>query len=107
MRRFWGIAMRSIEGFGTKNGGVLYWAKMANSEYFSIIRNALTLTLPIVIAGAAAVFVNNFPVKSYQDMMAGFFGEGWRSFGGYIWNWTLAVLSFVTVFTIGRTTGRA
>ncbi|MDR1581260.1 MAG: PTS transporter subunit EIIC [Synergistaceae bacterium] len=92
--------MRRVGQFGKKKG-VLYWAKMANSEYLSIIRNALTLTLPIVIAGAAAVFVNNFPVKPYQDMMLGFFGEGWRSFGGYIWNGTLAVLSFATVFTIG------
>ena len=92
--------MQPVGWFGTKKGGVLYWAKMANSEYLSIIRNALTLTLPIVIAGAAAVFVNNFPVKPYQDMMAGIFGEGWRSFGGYIWNGTLAVLSFVMVFTI-------
>jgi lactose/cellobiose-specific phosphotransferase system IIC component len=66
-----------------------------------MIRNALTLTLPIVIAGAAAVFINNFPVKPYQDMMLAMFGEGWRSFGGYIWSGTLAVLSFVMVFTIG------
>ena len=93
--------MQPAGQFGTKHSRVLYWAKMANSEYLSMIRNALTLTLPIVIAGAAAVFINNFPVKPYQDMMLAMFGEGWRSFGGYIWSGTLAVLSFVMVFTIG------
>ncbi|MDR1898764.1 MAG: PTS transporter subunit EIIC [Treponema sp.] len=79
----------------------MFWVKVANSEYLSIVRNALTLTLPVVIAGAAAVLINNFPVPAYQDLMRSVFGEGWRSFGGYIWNGTLAVLSPVMVFTIG------
>jgi lactose/cellobiose-specific phosphotransferase system IIC component len=57
--------------------------------------------LPIVIAGAAAVLINNFPVKPYQDMMLDVFGERWRSFGGYAWGGTLAILSFVVVFTVG------
>jgi cellobiose-specific phosphotransferase system IIC component len=80
---------------------LLFWVKTANSEYLSIVRNALTLTLPVVIAGAAAVLVNNFPVPAYQHLMVSVFGEGWRSFGGRIWNGTLAILSPVMVFTIG------
>jgi lactose/cellobiose-specific phosphotransferase system IIC component len=80
---------------------LLFWVRIANSEYLSIVRNALTLTLPIIIAGAAAVFVNNFPVPFYQNLMTGIFGEGWRNFGGHLWNGTLAILSPVMVFTIG------
>lgn len=67
----------------------------------TIVRNALTLMLPVVIAGALGVLINNFPIASYQTFMAGIFGPNWRLFGGYIWNGTLTVLSPVMVFTIG------
>jgi cellobiose-specific phosphotransferase system IIC component len=80
---------------------ILFWIRIANSEKLSIIRNALALSLPIVMAGAAVVLINNFPVPVYQQFMMRIFGEGWRSFGGYIWNGTLAILSLVMTFSIG------
>jgi cellobiose-specific phosphotransferase system IIC component len=58
--------------------------------------------MPIIIAGAAGVLLNNFPIKIYQNFMTEFFGENWRSFGGYVWNGTLAVLSMAIVFTLGH-----
>ncbi|GHV85499.1 hypothetical protein AGMMS50230_11070 [Spirochaetia bacterium] len=86
---------------GRKKRSILFWVKLSNIETLSIIRNALTLTLPLVIAGAAAVLINNFPIPVYQRFMGLLFGEGWRSFGAYIWNGTLAILSPVIVFSIG------
>ncbi|MDR2143813.1 MAG: PTS transporter subunit EIIC, partial [Treponema sp.] len=86
---------------GKRKQVLLFWIKIANSEILSIIRNSLTLTLPVVIAGAAAVLINNFPIKVYQDLMEGLFGPLWRGFGGYIWNGTLAILSPVMTFSIG------
>ncbi|MDR3332240.1 MAG: EAL domain-containing protein [Synergistaceae bacterium] len=80
---------------------VVFWSGIANLEYLGIIRNALTLTLPVVIAGAMGVLINNFPVAIYQTFMQDVFGDGWRSFGSYVWDGTLAVLSPVMVFTIG------
>ncbi|MDR2258902.1 MAG: PTS transporter subunit EIIC [Treponema sp.] len=80
---------------------LFFWIKIANSENLSIIRNALTLALPVVIAGAAAVLINNFPVTVYQNCMESLFGPGWRGFGGYVWNGTLAILSPVMTFSIG------
>ena len=85
----------------TKKNLILFWIRVANSERLVIIRNALTLTLPVILAGAAAVLINNFPVPAYQRLMEGIFGGGWRSFGGYIWNGTLAILSPVMCFSIG------
>ncbi|MDR1863769.1 MAG: PTS transporter subunit EIIC [Treponema sp.] len=82
------------------NNFVLFWLKIANSETLSIIRNAFTLSMPVVIAGAGAVLINNFPIPAYQSLMERIFGPLWRGFGGYIWNGTLAVLSLVLVFTI-------
>jgi lactose/cellobiose-specific phosphotransferase system IIC component len=86
---------------GKRKQILFFWIKLANSEKLSIIRNALTLTLPVVIAGAAAVLINNFPIKFYQDFMESLFGPLWRGFGGYIWNGTLAILSPVMTFSIG------
>ena len=83
---------------------LLFWIKIANEEKLSIIRNALTLSLPVVMAGAAAVLINNFPIPAYQNLMLKIFGEGWRYFGAYIWNGTLAILSPVTAFSIGYVT---
>ena len=84
-----------------KRSLILFWIKISNSENLSIIRNSLTLTLPVVLAGAAAVLINNFPIPIYQQFMLNSFGEGWRSFGGFIWNGTLAVLSPIMTFSIG------
>jgi lactose/cellobiose-specific phosphotransferase system IIC component len=86
---------------GRHKQALLFWIKIANSEKLSIVRNAFTLTLPVVITGAAAVLINNFPIRAYQDFMGGLFGPGWRGFGGYIWNGTLAILSPVMTFSIG------
>jgi PTS system cellobiose-specific IIC component len=87
--------------FRNKKNIILFWIKIANSEKLSIVRNALTLTFPVVIAGAAAVLINNFPIPAYQRLMTALFGVSWKSFGGYIWNGTLAVLSPVMTFSIG------
>jgi cellobiose-specific phosphotransferase system IIC component len=91
----------SLERFRDKRNASIFWFKIVNSEYLSIIRNALTLTLPVVIAGAIGVLLNNFPIAFYQELMHGVFGKEWRSFGGYVWGGTLAILSPVMVFTIG------
>ncbi|MDR1930037.1 MAG: PTS transporter subunit EIIC, partial [Treponema sp.] len=82
---------------------LFFWIKIINSERLSIVRNSFTLTLPVVIAGAAAVLINNFPVRSYQTFMEHIFGAGWRGFGGYVWNGTLAILSLFMTFTLGYT----
>ncbi|MDR2142913.1 MAG: PTS transporter subunit EIIC, partial [Treponema sp.] len=86
---------------GKKKRILLFWIKIANSEKLSIVRNSLTLTLPVVIAGAAAVLLNNFPIRVYQEFMEGVFGPLWRGFGASVWNGTLAILSPVMSFSIG------
>jgi lactose/cellobiose-specific phosphotransferase system IIC component len=100
---YWTITMAAttLLSMGKHKQILLFWIKIANSEKLSIIRTALTLTLPVVIAGAAAMLINNFPIRFYQNFMEGLFGPQWRGFGGYIWNGTLAILSPVMTFSIG------
>jgi cellobiose-specific phosphotransferase system IIC component len=79
---------------------VHFWVRLSGSEYLSIIRNSLTLTMPVVMVGAVAVLLNNFPINSYQNFMTAIFGDRWRSLGGYVWGGTLAILSIIMVLTI-------
>jgi PTS system cellobiose-specific IIC component len=39
---------------------------------------------------------------SYQRFMEGTFGPEWRIFGSYVWRGTMAVISLITVFSIGH-----
>jgi lactose/cellobiose-specific phosphotransferase system IIC component len=78
-----------------------FWMKISASPHLEIIRDSLTLVFPIIIAGAFAVLINNFPVPEYQVFMTELFGEKWKLFGGYVWNGTLAILAMVTVCSIG------
>ncbi|MDR3281279.1 MAG: EAL domain-containing protein [Synergistaceae bacterium] len=84
---------------GEKN--TAFWLGISASPYLVIVRDSLTLAFPVIIAGAFAVLINNFPIKSYQNFMEGIFGEQWKMLGGYVWGGTLAVLALVTVSAIG------
>ena len=75
---------------------------LLNNPYLTAVRNGLTLTLPLVMAGCFAVLMINFPVAGYQTFMAGVFGENWRAFFLYIHNGTLTVMSLVMVVTIAH-----
>jgi lactose/cellobiose-specific phosphotransferase system IIC component len=79
---------------------VNFWLKLSRSRHLEIVRDSLTLAFPVIIAGALAVLINNFPVSSYQMFMDAHFGDEWKSFGGYVWDGTLAVLAPVMVCTI-------
>ncbi|MDR1471168.1 MAG: EAL domain-containing protein [Synergistaceae bacterium] len=75
--------------------------KISSSPYLAIVRDSLTLVFPLIITGAAAILINNFPILPYQSFMEGLFGPNWRVFGGYVWGGTMAVISLITVFSIG------
>ncbi|MDR1510575.1 MAG: EAL domain-containing protein [Synergistaceae bacterium] len=91
--------MDSEQSFGSRNEA--FWLRMAASPSLSIVRDSLTFVFPVLISGAIALLINNFPLASYQDFMQHVFGPGWRNFGKYVWNGTLAILSPLTVCTLG------
>ncbi|MDR1966589.1 MAG: PTS transporter subunit EIIC, partial [Synergistaceae bacterium] len=82
-------------------GNASFWLRLSASPHLVIVRDALTLTFPVIIAGAFAVLVNNFPVPSYQRFMEWFFGPNWKILGAYMWGGTFAIIAPVTVCAIG------
>ena len=74
--------------------------KLLWNPYLKAVRNGLTLTLPLVMAGCLAVLVSNFPLQGYQDFMTGIFGPDWRLVNGYVHQGTLTILSLIMLLTI-------
>ncbi|MDR1662202.1 MAG: EAL domain-containing protein [Azoarcus sp.] len=64
------------------------------------IRNGFLLCLPLVVVGAAAIVLNNLPVRAYQDVMTQVFGENWKSLGLAIWHGTFGILSLPVLIGI-------
>ncbi len=76
--------------------------RLFSNPTLTAIREGLTFALPVIVAGTMAVLINTFPLPAYQTFMVEQFGPGWRSFGGYIWNGTLGVLSVVMSISIAN-----
>lgn len=76
--------------------------RLMHNPYLKAIRDGLTLTLPLVMAGSVAVLINNFPLAGYQRLMVDVFGDNWRAFGGNVWNGTFAIMSVVMASIIGH-----
>lgn len=75
---------------------------LLENPYLKAVRNGLTLTLPLVMAGSLAVLIANFPLASYSSLMERFFGENWRELCTYIQNGAFNILSLVMVVTISH-----
>lgn len=74
--------------------------KLLWNPYLKAIRNGITLTLPLVMAGCVAVLLANFPVAQYKDFMDGVFGPDWRAFCVHIADGTFSILSLIMLLTI-------
>ena len=76
--------------------------RLFSNPLLTAIREGLTFSLPIIVAGTMAVLLNTFPLPAYQSLMLDVFGPNWRAFGGYIWNGTLGVLSVIMAISISN-----
>ncbi len=74
--------------------------KIGAQRHLVAIRDGFVAIMPLIIAGSLAVLINNIPIDAYQNFMARIFGEGWTTFGGYIWNGSFAVMSLLIVFSV-------
>ncbi|MDR1229010.1 MAG: EAL domain-containing protein [Azoarcus sp.] len=66
------------------------------------IRNGFLLSLPLVVAGAAAIVLNNLPIQAYQDAMVWAFGSEWKRLGTAIWHGTFGILSLPVLIGISH-----
>ena len=78
------------------------FTRLVSNPYLVAIREGLTLTLPVILAGTIAILLNSFPLDAYQSFMLSIFGEKWKLLGVYIHNGTFGVISIVTALSISH-----
>lgn len=68
------------------------------NKYLSSIQYGIMLTIPLLLVGAFACIISDFPIEAYQNFMIGIFGEE-------VWgNWNWSVLNPATFGLIGLVT---
>lgn len=63
-------------------------------------RHGVMLVMPLLLAAAIAILVNNFPLLIYQHFMTDTFGPSWKDPGAVLYNSTIAILALATTFTL-------
>ena len=75
-------------------------AKIGAEPHLAAIRDGFVTIIPIIMAGAIAILINNFHIDFYQNLMEHIFGPGWKQLGGYVWNGSYAIMALLVCFTI-------
>ncbi|MGL5614638.1 MAG: PTS sugar transporter subunit IIC [Sarcina sp.] len=75
-------------------------AKIGAEKHLGAIRDGFIAIIPIIMAGAFAILINNLAIPGYQPLMTKIFGEHWKTFGGAVWNGSYALMSLLVAFTI-------
>lgn len=63
-------------------------------------RHGVMLVMPLLLAAALALLVNNFPLLAYQNFMLDTFGESWKHPGSLLYNSTIEILALATCLSI-------
>lgn len=75
-------------------------AKIGSQRHLLALRDGIVMVMPLLILGAFAMIIGEFPLKAYTDFMAKVFGSGWNSFEGIIMNGTYGIVALVACFGI-------
>ena len=85
-----------------KNRLLDFSSKFSNLTGIKSIRNGLVSMIPVLIIGAFALIIKEFPVKGYQNFITSF-GDGFiKEFFNFIFSATFGVLSVYLTFSISR-----
>jgi len=74
--------------------------RIGSQRHLLALRDGIVMVMPLLILGAFAMIIGEFPLKAYTDLMAKLFGTGWNSFEGIIMNATYGIVALVACFGI-------
>lgn len=72
--------------------------KLSANKYLVALRDGLMLSMPLLIIGAVAIIIGDFPVQGFHDFMASIVGDVW-----YSWCWDMvnpATMGLVALFAV-------
>lgn len=75
-------------------------AVIGAEKHLGAIRDGFVAIIPIIMAGAFAILINNFSPEFYQHTMTSIFGDNWHAWGNSIWNGSYAIMSLLVSFTV-------
>ena len=75
-------------------------AKLGNQRHLLALRDGIVMVMPLLILGAFAMIIAEFPSQAYLDFMARVFGESWNAFEGVIMNATYGIVALVACFGV-------
>lgn len=75
-------------------------AKIGGQRHLLALRDGIVMVMPLLILGAFAMIIAEFPLKAYLDFMAKTFGESWNSFEGIIMNATYGIVALVACYGV-------
>ena len=73
---------------------------LSDSLYLRALRYGVMLAMPLFLAAAAAILVNNFPLDIYQEFMLRTFGAEWKKPAELIFNCTINILALAVAFSL-------
>lgn len=91
MKNNWGKIINSYTKLSEKLGSILL---------LNAVEQGLTLMIPTVLIGSAALIITSFPSYKYQSAMNKLFGTEWKNTFIYIHDGTINILSLVMVICI-------
>lgn len=74
--------------------------KVGSQRHLLALRDGIVMVMPLLILGAFAMIIAEFPLSAFTNFMAKLFGEGWNSFEGIIMNATYGIVALVACFGI-------
>ena len=83
--------------------------KIGGEKHLGAIRDGFIGIIPIIMAGAFAILINNFGHiwGGYDTMMVAIFGHAWKSAGGAVWNGSYAIMSLLVCFSTAYNLARS
>ncbi|MDD2971157.1 MAG: PTS transporter subunit EIIC [Lachnospiraceae bacterium] len=75
-------------------------ARIGNERHLLALRDGIVMVMPLLILGAFAMIIAEFPFQPYLDFMAKIFGENWLAFEGVIMNATYNIVALVACFGV-------
>ncbi len=82
------------------SGRLLALLTLPENDTLRALRHGVMVTMPLLLAAAVAILINNFPLQPYKDFMLATFGPGWKNPGALVFNSTIHIMALAVCFSL-------
>lgn len=75
-------------------------AKIGGQRHLMALRDGIVMVMPLLILGAFAMIIAEFPLDAYKNFMVSVFGDNWNAFEGIIMNATYGIVALVACYGV-------